>query len=103
MLQKHIVLPRFQCVPSVGKNGETGFQPQKSHLRKPECFKGFFSGAGDNYDKGLLGAGWGPPQKRFVFLGPLNLISCNFSTIFSIFFFRQKRTFNGQGEGKTIQ
>ncbi len=47
---------------------------------------------------------WGPaevlPQKRFVFLGSLNLISCNFSTIFSIFIFRQKsRTFNGQGEG----
>ena len=45
---------------------------------------------------------WGPagvlPQKRFVFLGSLNLISCNFSTIFSIFIFRQKsRTFNGQG------
>ena len=50
---------------------------------------------------------WGPagvlPQRRFVFLGSLNLISCNFSTIFSIFIFRQKRTFNGQGEGKTIQ
>ncbi len=47
---------------------------------------------------------WGPagvlPQKRFVFLGSLNLISCNFSTIFSIFIFRQKRTFNLMDRGK---
>ena len=88
--------------PAWEKTERQGFS-HKGHTCENHVFKDFLVEPETTTTRGF----WGPagvfPQKCFVFLGSLNLISCNFSMIFSIFISRQKRTFNGQGEGKTIQ
>ncbi len=89
--------------PAWEKTEKQGFSHKSHTCENQDVFKDFLVEPETTTTRGF----WGPagvlPQKRFVFLGSLNLISCNFSTIFSTFISRQKRTFNGQGEGKTIQ
>ncbi len=51
--------------PAWEKTEKQGFSHKSHTCENQDVFKEFFSGAGDNYDKGLLGAGWGPPPETF--------------------------------------